>query len=71
LIKQVNTNRTANEASIVVQHLAEKRRLVVFRTPSSHRPSIDESDRFNLGDLYPIAGIVSIATYLVVECLLG
>ncbi|HEY4310326.1 MAG TPA: hypothetical protein VGN12_12820 [Pirellulales bacterium] len=43
----------------------------MLRTQSSHRPSIDESDGFSLADFYPFAGIVSIATYLVVECLLG
>lgn len=27
--------------------------------------------QFHLADLYPLAGVVSIATYLVVECLFG
>ena len=43
----------------------------MFRTHRPARDTIPDSGGFTLADLYPIAGVVSIATYLVVECLLG
>jgi hypothetical protein len=52
-------------------HDFNHRRLVVFRTLRPARDAIPDSDGFTLADFYPFAGVVSIATYLVVECLLG
>ncbi|HVU88971.1 MAG TPA: hypothetical protein VHD36_16725 [Pirellulales bacterium] len=43
----------------------------MFRTQVPAPDRIPESDGFMLADFYPIAGVVSIATYLVVACLLG
>ena len=43
----------------------------MLRTHKPAHPSVPESDDWMVADLYPLAGVVSIATYLVIECLLG
>ena len=43
----------------------------MFRIHKSARPITPESGEWEVADLYPLAGVVSIATYLVIECLLG
>lgn len=43
----------------------------MLRTQKSVNPRTSESGEWAVADLYPLAGAVSIATYLVIECLLG
>jgi hypothetical protein len=43
----------------------------MFRTHKPADPTAPDAGDWMVADLYPLAGAVSIATYLVIECLLG